>query len=147
PTGITGKTVQLPPLFILFQNYYLSSHLPAATPLVLVSYDGIRGGRGGKGGRGGNGGHGAAGTSSKCTLIPLPPFCICDRGPGKGGDGGNSGRGGKGGPGGRGGDGGTITIAAPDPSITGAAGFFAISNHKGYPGYGGNPGNVGSYGT
>src|SRR6266536_723585 len=94
PTGIVGQTMQLPPLYILFQTAYQSEQLPVAAEILAVRFPGVKGGRGGKGGTG------------------------------DGGNGGNAGKGGKGGNGGRGGNGGTVLVGAPEDMLHKYAGFI-----------------------
>lgn len=131
----TGKTIDVPPIYIVFNSIHTSSGNPTSVPLLRVDAQGIRGGNGAVGGRGGIGGSGATGTPSSCGSL------TCDAGPGKGGNGGNSGKGGRGGNAGRGGNGADVYIVIP--RLQWPKAIFAVQQPSAGAGLPGQPGTVG----
>ena len=152
--GERGRTLDLPQIYFVYQNLFVSGGTPNASLGLAFDLDGIKGGTGGLGGKGGTAGSGARGTGSSCSsgFIPVP-YCICDAGPGIGGNAGRRGPGGQGGDAGRGGNGGTLHFVGPTGSadsytrvITGFMEVMQSGSEPGSPGQPGSQGDVGSPG-
>jgi hypothetical protein len=152
-TGGTGRTLDLPPIYVIYQNVFVSGGTPNASLALGFDLHGVRGGDGGRGGLGGRAGNGATGTSSSCTTGYIPitgPYCFCDSGPGIGGNAGVRGSGGRGGDAGRGGNGGTVNFAGPpgpnDSYLRVITGFVEVLQPGGDAGSPAGPGEQGSAG-
>lgn len=147
--GGAGRTYQLPPVYILFQNLSVQGGNPTSSSLLSINFDGVPGGDGSIGGSGGRGGTGSRGSDAECNEICLPIVGCngfeCRAGPGRGGDGGTPGLGGVGGSGATGGNGADIHFVGPSAAIS-LMGFFSTSNREGAPGAGGPGGFCGASG-
>ncbi len=133
--GGNGYSIDVPPVYVIFNSIETSSGEPAKLPLLKLELNGINGGNGGIGGIGGNGGHGASGTPSVCNVL----FCVKE--PGVGGNGGNAGKGGKGGDAGHGGNAPNVYVMVSKTSWRNA--IFMISQNGGAAGHPGQPGSAG----
>lgn len=143
--GINGRTVNLPPLYIVIGGAEVRGGNPASSSLLNVFFNGVRGGNGGNGGQGGKGGDGARGADAQCHKYLNGLIERCDAGPQRGGDTGRPGAGGQGGDGAPGGNGADIHYFGPG-SVQKILGFFIPYNDPGSPGYGGGGGRCGPIG-
>lgn len=147
--GVPGKSLDKPPLFIVYREIRLVGGNPQTGLPLSINLYGYEGGNGGRGGIGGAGGNGAKGTPSSVGGIPIPPFIECKSGPGIGGNAGMRGQGGRGGDAGRGGNGGNVYYVGPrgpNDTYAGITRSFEVFLNGGGPGLPGLPGDVGAQG-
>jgi hypothetical protein len=146
--GQDGSTVNMPAVFIFFENINVATQQPAGGVHIRFVVDGAKGGNGGNGGRGQDGGAGASGTSSSCgdSGWPLHQCNSCNSGPGDGGRGGQGGTGGRGGSAAVGGAAANVWFVGPQSSLL-TTSFFGVSQKGGSPGTGGGGGVPGDGGV
>lgn len=133
--------LNLPPIYLLFQQIKVSPGTPLDTALLKLTMTGSDGGNGGSGGNGGRGGNGANGTSGSSNSL------YCTDGPGRGGDSGTPGAGAPGGNGSAAGNGADVRLFGPQPAAD-IMGHFVVTQGGGAtPGLGGLGGGCGGLGV
>src|SRR6266498_1137370 len=141
PPSDYGKTYNLPPVYVLFQNISVLGGDPNLPELLRISFRGVPGGKGADGANGGRGGDGTRGSDASCGSDIGP----CNAGPGQGHDSGAPGPGARGGDGANGGNGADIRFFGPSAAVA-TMGFFTAANDGGHPGIGGHGGICGTFG-
>jgi len=131
--GMPGRTQELPPFILVARQVRFGGATPPDQRVLVVYFEGLRGGNGGRGGDGGPGGNGANGKAGADGLFD------CRESGGDGGHGGFGGRGGRGGDAGRGGNGGNVIFVTRQAGVDPLR-FVAVRLEGAQPGAPGAPG-------